>query len=91
MGIVQDFRYEENTVALEPGSTIVFYTDGVVEAEKEDNELFEMDRFCQILQNNTFRNAEEVTNEVFNKVREFAGENPQSDDITCLVLRTKTE
>lgn len=89
LGVMQGFRYQENAVALEPGTTIVFYTDGVVEAEKKDKELFEMDRFCEILESNTFRDAEEVTNEVFDKVREFAGENPQSDDITCLVLRTK--
>ncbi len=88
LGVMQDFKYQENTVALEPGSMIVFYTDGVVEAEREDKELFEMDRFCQILQSNTFKDAEEVTNEVFSKVKEFAGGNPQSDDITCLVLRT---
>ncbi len=89
LGVMQDFEYRENTVTLEPGSMIVFYTDGVVEAEKENKELFEMDRFCQILQGGTFKDAEEVTNEVFGKVKEFAGENPQSDDITCLVLRTK--
>ncbi len=89
LGVMQDFKYQGNTVTLEPDSMIVFYTDGVVEAEKEDKELFEMDRFCEILQGSTFKDAEEVTNEVFNKVREFAGENPQSDDITCLVLRTK--
>lgn len=88
LGVMQDFKYQENTVALEPGSTIVFYTDGVVEAEKKDKELFEMDRFCEILQSGAFIDAEEVTNEVFSKVKEFAGENPQSDDITCLVLRT---
>ena len=88
LGVMQDFKYRENTVALEPGSTIVFYTDGVVEAEKEDKELFEMDRFCQILRGRAFKDSEEVTNEVFSKVREFADGNPQSDDITCLVLRT---
>ena len=89
LGVMQDFKYQENTVTFEPGSIIVFYTDGVVEAEKESKELFEMDRFCQILQGSTFEDAEEVTNEVFSKVKEFAGENPQSDDITCLVLRTR--
>lgn len=88
LGVMQDFKYQENTVTLGPGSMIVFYTDGVVEAEKKNKELFEMDRFCEILQGGAFEDARKVTNEIFNKVREFAGENPQSDDITCLVLRT---
>jgi sigma-B regulation protein RsbU (phosphoserine phosphatase) len=88
LGVMQNLKYQENTVTFEPGSMIVLYTDGVVEAEKKDKELFEMDRFREIFQGGAFRSAEEVTNEVFNRVREFAGENPQSDDITCLVLRT---
>ncbi len=88
LGVVEDFKYQENTVTLGPGSTVVFYTDGVVEAENEDKELFEMDRFCKIFQNGAFNDAREVTLGIFKTVREFAGENPQSDDITCLVLRT---
>ncbi len=87
LGVMQDFKYQENTVTLEPGSMIVFYTDGVLEAEKEDRELFGMDRLCKIFQGDTLKNAKEVTNEIFETVKKFAGENPQSDDITCLVLR----
>ena len=87
LGVMQGLEYQENTVTLEPGSMIVFYTDGVVEAERANKELFEMDRFCEIFQDGTFKDAKEVTNEIFKTVREFAGENSQSDDITCLVLR----
>jgi sigma-B regulation protein RsbU (phosphoserine phosphatase) len=87
LGVMQGLEYQENTVTLEPGSMIVFYTDGVVEAERENKELFEMDRFCEIFQGGTFKDAKEVTNEIFKTVREFAGENSQSDDITCLVLQ----
>ena len=87
LGVMQDFEYQENTIIFEPGSTVVFYTDGVSEAEKGDRELFEMDRFCQIFQDGTFRDAKEVTDAVFSAVRKFAGDNPQSDDITCLSLR----
>ena len=87
LGVMRDFKYQGNTITLEPGSMIVFYTDGVVEAEKENKELFEMERFCEILQGTTFNNAKEATNEIFKAVGEFAGENPQSDDITCLTMR----
>ncbi len=87
LGVAQDFEYQENAITLESGSMIVFYTDGVSEAEKEDKELFEMERFCKIFQEGIFGDAKEVTDEVFNTVRKFAGDNPQSDDITCLVLR----
>lgn len=87
LGVMQDFKYQENTVTLESGSMIVFYTDGVLEAEREDKELFGMDRFCEIFQGDTSKDAKEVTNGIFETVRKFAGGNPQSDDITCLVLQ----
>ena len=87
LGVSNDFEYQESTAVLESGSMLVFYTDGVSEAEKSDSELFEMDRFCQIFKDGTFGDAKEVTEMVFNSVRKFVGESPQSDDITCLVLR----
>lgn len=87
LGVMPDLEYHEKSTVLESGSMIVFYTDGVSEAEKEDGELFEMDRFFEVFRNSTFGNAKDVTDTVFQSVREFAGENPQSDDITCLVLR----
>ena len=87
LGVADDFEYQENTVVLESGSMVVFYTDGVSEAEKSDSELFEMERFCQIFRDGTFGDAKEVTDMVFNSVRKFVGDSPQSDDITCLVLR----
>lgn len=87
LGVAEDFEYQENTVSLESGSMIVFYTDGVSEAEKSDSELFEMDRFCQIFRDGTFGDAKEVADTVFSTVKNFVGDSPQSDDITCLVLR----
>ena len=87
LGVMPDLEYQEKTVSLESGSMIVFYTDGVSEAEKGDGELFEMDRFFEVFRNSSFGSAKDVTDTVFQSVREFAGETPQSDDITCLVLR----
>ena len=87
LGVMQDLEYQENTVTLEPGSMIVFYTDGVVEAERENKELFEMDRFAKFSKAALSRTPRKLTNEIFKTVREFAGENSQSDDITCLVLQ----
>ena len=91
LGVMEDFEYQEKTVTLEPGSMIVLYTDGVVDAEKENRELFEMDRFYEIFRDVTFTDAKQVTNTIFRTLRDFAGENPQSDDITCLVLRVPSD
>ena len=89
LGVQEDFQFQEDTITLEPGSTVVLYTDGVSEAEKEAGEMFEMERFCQVFKDNPSQDAKQTTDDVFNAVKDFVGDSPQSDDITCLVLKIK--
>ena len=87
LGIEGEFPFQEETTTLEPGSMIVLYTDGVSEAEREDGEMFEMERFGQIFKDNSYESAQKATDAVFDAVHDFVGDSPQSDDITCLVLK----
>jgi sigma-B regulation protein RsbU (phosphoserine phosphatase) len=43
LGIMPDISYEETTIALEPGETLVFYTDGVTDALSPDGRIFGVD------------------------------------------------
>ena len=43
-GIVPDCKYLEKQVTLKKGDTVVFYTDGVVEAMNEKEEMYGFDR-----------------------------------------------
>ncbi|MHC4415177.1 MAG: PP2C family protein-serine/threonine phosphatase [Planctomycetota bacterium] len=42
LGVIDDTRYEETTVELEPGQTLVLYTDGITEARGPDGTMFGM-------------------------------------------------
>ena len=48
-GILPDCKYLEKQVALKKGDTVVFYTDGVVEAMNEKEELYGFDRFMEAI------------------------------------------
>ena len=62
------------------------------EAEKDTLELFELERLRQVFDGVPPRNAEESNNAVFEAVHHFAGDTPQSDDITCITLyRARTD
>ena len=87
LGFMPDIPYEQNTVTLAPDDTVVLYTDGVTEAMNADNEEFGMDRLIQIFESGAPQDSKEVNDMVFEAVSEFAGETPQSDDVTCLTLR----
>ena len=86
LGVMPGFEFIQNSITLDPGDTLVLYTDGVTEAMNEVGEEYGMDRLCEVLSSVAPREAEEVSKAIFQSIREFAGEAPQSDDITCLTL-----
>jgi len=88
VGAFEGAKFEKNTIALEPGDWIIFYTDGVTEAMNEHKELFSECRLEQFLASiNSNISAEELTRQLVSEVREFSAGMEQSDDITILVLR----
>ena len=86
LGVMPDFEFEQDSITLDPGDTLVLYTDGVTEAMNEAGEEYGMERFREVLSSVPLREAEEINNAIFDSIREFAGEAPQSDDITCLMI-----
>ena len=86
LGVVPDYRYERNTVTLEPGDTLVLYTDGVTEAMNHTHEEFGVERLRAIFASDPPGDSRETTQAVFDAVHAFAGDTPQSDDVTCLTL-----
>ena len=87
LGVMGGMEYEQSKITLEPGDTAVFYTDGVSEAMNGENEEFGMDRFSQVFADAPPSGAIAANKAVFKAVQQFADGTPQSDDITCLVLR----
>ncbi len=87
LGIAPDVVYTQETVTLDPGDTVVLFTDGVTEAMNTDNQQFGMSRLTEVFDGNPPESATTANEAVFEHVRKFAGDAPQSDDITCLTLR----
>ena len=81
---------KEHTFSLGPGETLLLYTDGVSEAMNIEHEEFGTARLLELFVGNAPKSADEAMTTVFDAVREFAGEAPASDDITCLALHRST-
>ena len=86
LGIIEDAAYQETQLKLESGDKVILYTDGIVEAMNETEEIFGFDRLLEVVKNAQSMTAETLMNEVIAKVNEFAGDAPQHDDITVIVL-----
>ncbi|MCE2436702.1 MAG: SpoIIE family protein phosphatase [Pseudomonadales bacterium] len=92
LGIVGRTSFEQVSIELDVGDTLVLYTDGVNEAENQDRDLYGMDRFQALFQGREpFASGKEANDAVFEAVHEFAAGAEQSDDITCLTLLVKPD
>ena len=87
LGVAPGLSYSTAHAKLDRGDTLVMYTDGVSEAENAAQEEFGMDRLLSVFASSPPTAARQANDAVFDAVKEFAGDNSQSDDITCLVLR----
>ena len=86
LGVTPDAPYEQNSVTLDAGDIVVLYTDGVTEAMNGDGEEFGMERLHEVFAKTPPSTAKQANEAIFEAVHAFAGETPQSDDITCLTL-----
>ena len=86
LGVFPGVEYGQSSVSLSPGDCLVLYTDGVTEAMNADGEEFGMDRLQSVFAETRPATAEEANQAVFKAVHDFAGETPQSDDITCVAV-----
>jgi serine phosphatase RsbU (regulator of sigma subunit) len=92
IGLVNDDLTElvnQITVPLNAGDVVVFYTDGITEAENVDRQIYGLERLCEIICQNWQKTAYEIQQAVIRDVRQFIGKQKVFDDITLLVLKQK--
>jgi serine phosphatase RsbU (regulator of sigma subunit)/anti-sigma regulatory factor (Ser/Thr protein kinase) len=87
VGMFEGLNYRVGEVQLSSGSALLLYTDGVTEAENNTKAMLGEEPFLGILNAANSRAAGDLVDTVFSAVSHFAGDAPQSDDITVLALR----
>lgn len=91
LGITPDFEYSEKKIKLEPGDLIVIYSDGITEAENENENQYGKDRFVETIKQFKTQSSVNLANILLTNVEEFSGNIPQMDDKTLVVLRRDSE
>jgi serine phosphatase RsbU (regulator of sigma subunit)/pSer/pThr/pTyr-binding forkhead associated (FHA) protein len=82
---VFDRPYEETRMTLEPGDVLVLYTDGITEARNPRGDFFGLERLTSIVQTGP-EEVDALGQAILKEVRHFAGNRPQSDDLTLVCL-----
>jgi sigma-B regulation protein RsbU (phosphoserine phosphatase) len=87
VGLVPEAAYEVSRVKLEPGDTLLLFSDGVTEAMDPDEQLFGVPRLRDCLSGQTGRPLDQIQKCVLEAVENFVRGASQNDDLTMLVVR----
>jgi sigma-B regulation protein RsbU (phosphoserine phosphatase) len=89
LGLFSDVSYEELSVAAQPGDTIIFISDGILDAENEVEEMYGQDRLSSLLCASRSKSAQEIADAILDDVTRFQGMHERFDDETIIVLRVR--
>jgi phosphoserine phosphatase RsbU/P len=87
VGMFRAASYEEGEVELEPGDTIVMFTDGISEAMNAADDEWGEEELARAARASLGRPAAETIARIMEAADRFAGGAPQHDDMTLVVLR----
>lgn len=87
LGILGGTAYQSATVVLEQGDWLVIFTDGVVEAVNAQDEEYGETRLISILHAGTDAASVKLLSRIMVDLDLFAGNTPQHDDMTCVVVK----
>jgi sigma-B regulation protein RsbU (phosphoserine phosphatase) len=80
-------KIKEGIVNITPGTTIVCYTDGLVELENDKGEEFGMDALKQIIKANAKLKMKDLNKLIIESAISFKQSKPYIDDIALFSLR----
>lgn len=87
IGTKPNLIFEENVIKLEDGDKLFLYTDGVVEAINDKEELYGDKRLIEVLNTTLDDNAFDTIDKVKDSVMTFSNVPEQYDDITMLCFK----
>ena len=90
LGGMENMKYTEYELMLEPGDKLFVYSDGVPEATDETNAMFGTERMLDALNSAKDGSPEQVIETVKFAVDGFVNGATQFDDITMLCMEYKS-
>jgi serine phosphatase RsbU (regulator of sigma subunit) len=86
LGIYEDRIWESGSVQLAMGDVLVFYTDGIVEAQNPQEAFFGNERLLACVQSSLGLSARQLQDMIIAEFKEFSADAPRGDDLTLVIL-----
>jgi serine phosphatase RsbU (regulator of sigma subunit)/pSer/pThr/pTyr-binding forkhead associated (FHA) protein len=87
VGLIPEANYCAARVTLEPGDTLVLFSDGVTEAADLEERMYGVPRLSEVLAGQHDAPLDQLQKRVVDSVEKFARGASQADDITLLFIR----
>ncbi len=87
LGIDADAAYEIETVKLQDGDCLLFYTDGLIDAVDFEGQMWGRERMLEVAKEYAGGSAEEMVKNILAQRRRFVGLARQVDDTSIIVVK----
>jgi phosphoserine phosphatase RsbU/P len=89
LGLFPNVAYDEFTEHVQKGDAIVFVSDGILDAQNAQEEMYGPERLGSMLCGHTGRSAQEIADAIEADVSHFQDGQDRFDDETIIVLKVK--
>lgn len=87
LGMFPNATWEEFSISTQPGDSVVFFSDGIVDAQNSTGEMFGNDRLIATVKKHHHKSASRLAESILTDVGRFQGKRDRFDDETVVVLR----
>ncbi len=89
LGLFPNVTYEEFNVATQPGDVVIFVSDGILDAENAQGDMYGQDQLSGLLCRHREQPAQEIADAILNDVARFQSGHDRFDDETIIVLKVR--
>ena len=87
IGFLEYYEYKMGKIKLEKGDVLLYYTDGLTEAENPRKELYGTERLKEVIGATHSLKAEGIKERLLKSLNKFVEEKEQIDDMTFVILK----
>ncbi len=87
LGVMPESPYDEDEVSLNPGDTLLLFTDGISDAINKNDENYSEKRLVERVSELKDQEPKQIIDQVLEEVQNFIGEAPQFDDLTMMIIQ----
>lgn len=87
LGMFPSANWDELSLAMQPDDSVIFFSDGIVDAQNMDGEMYGSERLIACVRKHQHKTASKLAESILNEVGRFQGKRERFDDETVVVLR----